>query len=272
MKLNDITVLLLLYNTSRSVLKNLKYYKNFKVLILDQSNDNEIKKDIMKILPNIQFYKLTNKNNGFAWGINYLSKKVKTKFFLCTQPDVAISKNDILKLKKPFFKKKDTIISIPFINTFKNFDFKKKKKNSLIKVNKMIGAIFLCNKVKFDKIGKFDENFFFYWEDMDLSRKIDKSKFSIYLNFESKANHLGGKSTTQEYKNLFIKNLNFKFGEYFYQYKYNELKLIKVIREIITIPLLFLIFIVLLRFNSAFKLFCYYLGVLKFYFYLLFKI
>ena len=39
MKLNDITVLLLLYKTSRLVLKNLKYYKNFKVLILDQSND-----------------------------------------------------------------------------------------------------------------------------------------------------------------------------------------------------------------------------------------
>ena len=197
---------------------------------------------------------------------------IKTKFFLCTQADVIISKNDILKLKKPFLKKKDAIISIPFINTFKNFDFKKKKKDSLIKVNKMIGAIFLCYKDKFDEIGKFDENFFFYWEDMDLSRKIVKSKFNIYLNFESKANHFGGKSTTQEYKNLFIKNLNFKFGEYLYQYKYNELRFIKIIREIISIPVLFLIFIILFRFNNAFKLLCYYLGILKFYFFLLSKI
>ena len=127
MKINDITVLLLLYNTSRSVLKNLKYYKKFKVLILDQSNDKKIKKDILKILPNIQFYKLTNTNKGFAWGINFLSKKVKTKFFLCTQADVIISKNDILKLKKPFLKKKIQLFLYPLSIHLKILTLKRKK-------------------------------------------------------------------------------------------------------------------------------------------------
>ena len=35
----DITILILLYKTPFSLLKNLKTYKSFKILILDQSND-----------------------------------------------------------------------------------------------------------------------------------------------------------------------------------------------------------------------------------------
>ena len=121
-KSNDISVLLLLYKTSKSVLKNLKNYKDFKVYILDQSNDHQLKKKIIKILPKIQLYKITNKNRGFAWGINFLTKKIKSRFFLCTQADVVISKKNILRLKKPFLIKKDTIISIPLIKNFKNFN------------------------------------------------------------------------------------------------------------------------------------------------------
>ena len=263
-KSNDISVLLLLYKTSKSVLKNLKNYKDFKVYILDQSNDHQLKKKIIKILPKIQLYKITNENRGFAWGINFLTKKIKSRFFLCTQADVVISKKSILRLKKPFLIKKDTIISIPLIKNFKNFNLANNKGDKLVKVNKMIGAIFLSEKDKFNRIGKFDENFFFYWEDMDLSKRIENSKYNLYLNPMSKANHLGGQSTTQEYRNLFIKNLNFKFGEYLYQYKYNELRIVKISRELIKIPILSLFCFITLQFKSSFKMLCYYLGILKF--------
>ena len=40
--------------------------------------------------------------------------------------------------------------------------------------------------------------------------------------------HLGGKSTKDDIKSKFIKDVNFKFGEYLYQFKYNELRIIKV--------------------------------------------
>ena len=66
------------------------------------------------------------------------------------------------------------------IKNFKNFNLANNKGDKLIKVNKMIGAIFLSEKDKFNRIGKFDENFFFYWEDMDLSKRIENSKY-IYI-------------------------------------------------------------------------------------------
>ena len=38
MNVKDISVIFLLYNTRPDLFKNLKNYKNFKVLVLDQSN------------------------------------------------------------------------------------------------------------------------------------------------------------------------------------------------------------------------------------------
>ena len=62
MKYNDITIILLLYKTPHKIIKNLKVYGKFKILILDQSNDQKIKPKIKKILPNILYYKIINYN------------------------------------------------------------------------------------------------------------------------------------------------------------------------------------------------------------------
>ena len=42
--MNNISVILLLFHTRENLIENLKQYKDFKVLILDQSNDLELKK------------------------------------------------------------------------------------------------------------------------------------------------------------------------------------------------------------------------------------
>tara|TARA_A100001234_G_scaffold206873_1_gene203692 strand:- start:595 stop:1422 length:828 start_codon:yes stop_codon:yes gene_type:complete len=268
MQLKDITIILLLYNTPIKTLNNLKNYKKFKIIILDQSNDFETKKSIKKILPNILYYKITKKNKGFAKAINFLSQKVKTKFFLCTQPDVNINLRSILNLKKVFHKKTNCIIAVPKIKNFKNYDSKKNNKK-IVPVDKMIGAVFLANKKLFDDVNKFDENFFFYWEDIDLSKRIKSSKYQIYLNKDSVANHIGGKSTDQNLKTLFIKESNFKFGEYLYQYKNSNLRFIKIIREPIIYIFYILIYLITFQIKKLHKKFSKFFGILKFFTYLI---
>ena len=231
----------MLYNTPSNVIKNLKIYKDFKILILDQSNDFILKKKLLKILPNIQFYKVTKDNLGFAQGVNFLIKKVKTKYFLCTQPDVIVSKKDILKLKKPFLLKKDCIISIPSI-TSKSVNFK----NNIQSVNSFIGAIFLSETNKFIKFGGFDADFFFYWEDVDISNRIQKSKYKIYINHNSKAVHTWS-STKFNLLTFYIKETNFKYGELFYQHKNNKLKYIKILRQPFTLFFYSLLYLLLLN-------------------------
>lgn len=260
---------MLLYNTPKKALDNLKNYKDFKVAILDQSNDLQTKKKIKKILPNLIYYKITDQNNGFAKGVNSLVEKVKTKFFLCTQPDVNISSKSIINLKNIFLKKGDAIISIPNLSYKKNFIIKRKKNYK--KVKSFIGAVFLSKKKEFKKFKMFDTNFFFYWEDVDLSKRIENSKKSIYLNLDIPAKHNNSKSTNPSLKSLFIRFSNFKFGEYLFQYKNNRLRLIKMIREpIINFFLLIFYILIFQRVRALKKLFTL-VGILNFFRFLIFK-
>ena len=47
----------------------------------------------------------------------------------------------------------------------------------------------MTEKKKFVEIGMFDPNFFFYWEDVELSYRIKYSKYDVYLNSKAKAKH-----------------------------------------------------------------------------------
>ena len=202
MKHNDITVLILLYKTPKNLISNILAYKDFKILILDQSNDKKTKKFLQNKLPKINYYGLTNKNKGFAKAQNFLIKKVKTKYFFSTQPDIKINKDSIYRLKKLLKKSKKNLISIPNINNSIS-----KKNKSKITSKKMIGAAFLSKKKEFIKFGMFDENFFFYWEDVDLSTRIDRSAFVIVKDYYSRATHLSGNSTDKGIYQTYILNL-----------------------------------------------------------------
>ena len=268
-KKSDISIVLLLYDTPQEKLKNLINYKDYNIYILDQSNDHVTKKKLLELLPNIKFYKVSVNNKGFAKGINYLSKKINTKFFLCTQIDVLIKKKSINKLINPFNIYSDCILTIPNLDK-KNINLNSRKK--FIKVDNFTGAIFLADKLKFNKIGKFDENYFFYWEDVDLSRRILLSKnYKIYKCNNIKAFHFNSNSTKFSNKSEFIRISNFKFGEYYFDYKFNNLRIIKVLREPFKRLIYILFFLILFQkkkfYNNLFQI----VGIFKFYFFLLKK-
>ena len=270
MKYEDISIIFLLYKTPEKLINNLKNYKKFNVLILDQSNDLELKKKIEKKFPKLQYYGLSNTNRGFAKGINFLVKKVKTKYFLCTQPDILISQKSILKLKKTLLIKKEGVIAVPKILGFKNYEIKKKIKKRIYTVKNIVGAIFLAEKKKFSNLKMLDESFFFYWEDVDLCKRIEKSKFKIFINLNSTAKHYGGTSTEFNLKTFFIRMSNFKYGEYLFQHKHKQLKFVKVLREPISNFLFAIFYIATFRPKKFFEKIFYNCGIVKFIVYKMF--
>ncbi len=254
---SDISIVLLLYQTPKKLLKNLEKYKNYKIYILDQGNDKIIQKWIKKNFKRIQYLGSFDKNIGFAKGINFLVKKINTKYFLCTQADVLIQSKSINLLKKVISNNKKCVISIPRINTYNN-------KKDIIKVDKFYGGIFMAEKSKFVKMKMFDENFFFYWEDVDLSNRIKKSNYEILQSYKAKATHTYGSSSVFSIKNQFIRSSNFKFGEFLFQYKNNKLRLVKVLRQLITYLFTPPFFLIILKPIKALKNFCYFIGIVKF--------
>ena len=128
----------------------------------------------------------------------------------------------------------------------------------------MIGATFLCDKKRFIEIGMFDEDFFFYWEDVELSNRIKIFKYKIYENQKSQAIHQNGNSSIDGFKTDFIRYENFIFGELLYDYKCKKIRFVKIFRKFLQAICLSILNVILLRFKDANINLSKIVGVIKF--------
>ena len=84
---NNITILIISHKSKNLVLKYIKnIYEKFKIIIVDNSNDVDLKKIINDYYPNINIHLIAD--NGYGTAINYGSKFVNTDYFLVSNPDV----------------------------------------------------------------------------------------------------------------------------------------------------------------------------------------
>lgn len=257
--LKNITVIMPLYKTPHILIKSINQYRNLKLIILDQSNDHELKAKILKTNPNIIKYIMFNKNIGYAKSCNFLLKNVKSKYCLLTQADILINLKSINELHKIIDRVDSCIISAP------NLDNKIKIPEIKI-VNNVIGANFLFNVRKMKKLKFFDEQFFLYWEDVDLCHRIKKKGYKIIIAGKANAKHLSSTSSRNDLKTFFIRNINFKFGEYLYYTKINKFKKNKPLRQILTNIIYFLVNLISLNFLKSLQNIAYILGIFKFIF------
>lgn len=135
----------------------------------------------------------------------------------------------------------------------------------------MIGAAFMSETSIFKKFGKFDERFFFYWEDIDLNERINKSKFKIVTDVSSRATHFSGNSSLNNIKSRFVRGVNFRFGEYLFLYKYKKFRFLKLLREIILNFFRMIFNLIFLKIEKVEKNIFNLLGILKFILFIVYK-
>ncbi len=68
-------------------------------------------------------------------------------------------------------------------------------KNKIQKIEVLTGAFFFARKTALDETGWFDESFFMYGEDIDLSCRLLKQGYKIYYHPGTKIVHFKGEST-----------------------------------------------------------------------------
>ena len=261
----DITIIITLYKTPIKVLKNLEQYRNFKVLIFEQEGSLDSKKKLGESL-NINFnYYYSKKNIGLSKASNILLKKVKTKYCVFTQADIEISFKSIIALKKHMLINKNIIIVGP------NF-----KKNKIVKnfefVKKINAACLFIDVKKMKKIGFFDEDFFLYWEDIELIDRINLTNYRILKVNNIFANHYISQSSIKDNKTEFLRAQNLIFGELLYDYKNKKLRFIKIIRKIMKVSSIICVNIFILRLKTSLINLGYLTGIIKFVQYYLRKI
>jgi len=94
----------------------------------------------------------------------------------------------------------------------------------------LAGCFILVRGDLLKRLGGFDEQFFYYYEDTDLCRRIWEAGFSILYTPDFTITHLGGQSTTTRFNPLTFK-LDGEITRYLYIYKYYGVKGIRSCRR-----------------------------------------
>ena len=184
----------------------------------------------------IDEYILNKKNNGFSAGYNQAVKLNNTEFSLVLGPDCIISEKDIIILFESFLKEKNCFLASPT-----SYDEKMSltyaggllpengERNPILNltgdvcVESTLGACMLFQTKEFIDIGLFDENFFVYFSDDDLCRRIKIKRKSIIQVFNSKCIHTHGiVKVKNKYLKKFIRENNYIFDNLYYFYKIDK--------------------------------------------------
>jgi N-acetylglucosaminyl-diphospho-decaprenol L-rhamnosyltransferase len=231
----NLTVLIILYEEDFTVIKKcLDQLKKFKIIIIDNANDETLKKQIIQ---NYKIYKyfLNKKNIGFAKAANQGILNCDTEYMLLLGADCLITQNDIEQLMIAKIKYKNSIFVTPtFYNSEGEYDYnggplyENGAKNIILKnfgdvcVDAVLttSVFFRINDLK--NLGLFDENFFLYFLDDDICRRIKQLNKSIIQVFKAKAIHTHGQlKIKNKLKKIFFRNYYYDYEELYYLYKVN---------------------------------------------------
>lgn len=242
----------LLKNCLDSIFKSFND-NDFEVIIVDNnSKDDSLKKieifgDKIKIIKN-------NKNYGFGRANNIGAKIAKGEYLFFLNSDTIIN-NDILGIISETFSqdRKIAVLSPKLIlkngleqkHAYGNFpgilniifgkagdlkiNSKPSEKKPELNPDWVSGAAMIIRKEIFDKIGGFDENFFMYFEDIDICKRVKDIEYEVLYLKQASLIHLGGGSQKKFSK---TKIEYYKSQDYFFKkhYGFFSMLLMKFIR------------------------------------------
>ena len=181
------------------------------------------------------------KNVGFATACNVGAQKSKGDYIFFLNPDTELMFSNCKDLLS-FFKKQDIGIISPQLvlgdglmqawswgialtpfSLLKNQLLKKQasipEENgaSTIRVDWVSGAALIISKNLFERCGGFDENFFMYFEDIDLCRRVRLLGYEILNIPQFSILHIGGQSYFDKkiQKKQYYKSQNYYFKKHF---------------------------------------------------------
>ena len=197
--------------------------------------DNDSKDDSIELAEKLNFKKLEiikNKDNlGFGKACNIGAKDSLSDFILFLNPDAMVYEDTFHKLFD-YIEKNDTsdvavygvqligddgkvqrtcarfpslwnfLVKVFGLNKFnlkyfKTYHMEDWNHNEIKQVDHVIGAFYIIRRELFNNIQGFDERYFVYFEDLDLSKKVHNQGHKIVYLSDVKAYHKGGGTSEQ---------------------------------------------------------------------------
>ena len=237
-----LSVIIISFQSNHLLIKILKKLpKKYQIIIVENSTLQSTK-NLEKKFKNTKVI-IPECNLGYAKAFNLAMGECKNNFVLTLTPDVLIEKNMILKLEKFLVRFKNFSLLAPEYKNqkiYKNFvplkaDSKgnlKINKYAVLKAKEIDWCFCIINKKKFKNLAILDENFFMYFETMDLRKALIRLKHKMYIIKDLKFNHIGTSSSNKKYKREILINRNWHFSWskfYFFKKHYNYFYALKKI-------------------------------------------
>ena len=223
MSINNLTVVITTFKSNEKIKNCLRSIDSrCKVLVIENSKDTQFKENIEKDFKNVECI-LTGSNLGYGKANNIGLRKVETKYALILNPDTKLDSSAIENFFKTVEKIPNFAIMAPYIQEEKNKRDKNYLKNVLpIEVKNVKGFAMFLNLSNFEDKIFFDENFFFYFEEIDLCQRLQNQNKKIYLIPDLVIHHDGGSSHDVLIKNEMelSRNWHWMWSTFYYHKKY----------------------------------------------------
>ena len=204
MESQEINVVIVTFKSEDIISKCLKSIPDdINVIIVENSNNINFKKKLENNYKNVKCI-LTGENKGYSVANNIGLSHVKSKYALVLNPDSILDKDAINNFLITANKINNFHLIGPSNDQMVNLDF---KQNNVIEVDNLKGFAIFFNMSKFEN-KFFDENFFLYFEEIDLCKNVREKKGKIYLDNNIIIKHEGGGSVNKSKKLELEKNRN----------------------------------------------------------------
>ena len=222
MSIKDITVVITSFRSENKILRCIKSLgTELSIIVVENSNDQALKEKLERDYSNIKCI-LSDNNLGYAKGNNLGLSMVKTKYALIINPDAEVHSHSIENFFITVEKKPNFSIIAPYIQESEDKETHKEEDQSVVEVNSVKGFAMFLNLKEFEDVGFFDENFFIYFEEIDLCKRLRKNNKKIYLDKTIKIKHAGGTSHEEEinYEMEKSRNWHWMWSTFYYHKKH----------------------------------------------------
>lgn len=223
---NKLTIFMIAYHSNYGFERIIKKINpKIKIIIIENSNLSETKNYFEKKYKNVKVI-LSKTNLGVTGAMNLVFKIIKTKFSIYLDMDIDFPRGTIEK----FIMHADKIENFSFLvpNLYKSTyakDFylnNQETENDYIRMKLAHFHFVFFNMEAVKKIGSYDKNIFFYYDETDYCLRAIKKKYNIYLIKNIKVKHSGGKSYNKNIKNKFenLRQWHLMWGKFYFYKKH----------------------------------------------------
>ncbi len=218
MESKDLTVIIVTFKSEKKIKDCLQSISSdVKVIVVENSNNEDFKKDLENKFSNLKCI-LMGENKGYAKANNIGLNQVKTKYALVLNPDAILDKNAIKNFLISAKKNNEFWLIGPANDQMIDINL---NDNKFIEVENLKGFAIFFNMSKFQK-NFFDEEYFLYFEEIDLCKKVKKDNGKIYLDKTIIITHQGSSSVDDISEIELEKNRNWHWmwSTFYYHKKY----------------------------------------------------